>query len=91
MANNAMVASDDIVITEKTVTATHEGEHFGLPPTGRKDTMNEMLKYRVEDGKVAMNAVYYNVEEVKEQLGLTFPALVWQLPKLAWRKVRSPR
>lgn len=89
MAINEMVASDDIVMDEMTISGAHEGELFGLPPTGRKVRIQEMNNYHIQDGKVQMHVAYYNEQEVKEQLGLTFPEIVWQLPKLAWRKVRS--
>lgn len=85
---NEMVASEGVVMVEDTVTATHEGELFGLPPTGREITLNEVQKYRVEDGKVQTHVAYYNEQEVKEQLGLTVPEVVWQLPTLIRAKLR---
>lgn len=88
MTLDEMVSRDNVVLTEDTFTGTHDGELFGLPPTGRNIEVTEMQKYHIVDGKIETQAVYYNVEDIKSQLGLTFPAVVWQLPKLAWRKVR---
>jgi len=43
----------------------------------------------VADGTIREHRVYYNLQEMLDQLGLTFPAVVGQLPKLAWRKLKS--
>lgn len=88
MTLDEMVVHEGTVMTEETVTGTHTGELFGLPPTDRVVKMKEMQKYHIVNGKVESQAVYYNVEEMKAQLGLTFPAIVGQLPKLVWRKIR---
>ena len=75
-------------MTEETFTATHEGEFFGIPPTGRRLAVKGMQKFLIADGVVQENYPYFNEQEIKEQLGLTFPTIVVQLPGLAWRKLR---
>jgi hypothetical protein len=46
-----------------------------------------MEKFRVVDGKIQEMHAYFDTREIPEQLGLTFPAIVGQLPKIALRKV----
>ena len=88
IAIDEVVSREGIVMTEETFTGTHEGEFFGLPPTGRRLEVKEMQKFLIADGVVQENYPYFNEQEIKEQLGLTFPTIVWQLPGLAWRKLR---
>jgi predicted ester cyclase len=45
------VAEDDLVTTRKAITGTHTGAFFGIPPTGRKITINVIDIVRVRDGK----------------------------------------
>ena len=83
-----VVSRDGLVMNEETFSATHEGELFGLPPTGRRLEVKGMQKFLIADGVVQENYAYYNEQEIKEQFGLTFPTIVVQLPRLAWRKLR---
>lgn len=65
-----VLAGDDVIMAEWTVTATHEGEFDGIPPTGRKMGFSGMDKLLVADGKVQEHHIYYDVQEMLEQLGL---------------------
>lgn len=84
-----LVASDDVVMVELRITGTHEGEFMGIPPTGRSVEIPAADKFVVADGKVQEWRTYFDTQEIPEQLGLTFPTVVGQLPKLAWRKFRA--
>lgn len=84
-----IVADGNIVMAELLYTGTHEGEFFGLPPTGRAIEFQGMEKYQIESGKLERGRVYISDAELKEQLGLTFPEVVGQLPKLAVGKLRT--
>lgn len=64
------VSRDDLVMYEAEIAMTHEGEFDGIPPTGRTVEMREMSKCRVEDGVVREHRVYFDQQEVFEQLGL---------------------
>lgn len=86
---DAIATNGDIVMVESTVAGTHTGSFQGLPPTGRTLAIRTMVKAVVVDGQIDEWHEYYNRQEVPEQLGLTFPAIVGQLPKLAWRKIRA--
>lgn len=66
-----ILTNDEIVMKEWTVTATHEGEYAGIPPTGREIEMSGMAKIRIEDGKVQEDHLYFDLQEMAEQLGLT--------------------
>jgi steroid delta-isomerase-like uncharacterized protein len=66
-----MLSSDNLVMYEGEITMTHEGEFDGIPPTGREVNIREMSKYRVEDGKIQEHRVYFDQQEVFQQLGLT--------------------
>lgn len=84
-----MAVRDDIVMAEVHITGTHEGEFKGLPPTGRRVEVRAMGKWRVAEGQVVECHIYYDTTELPEQLGLTFPEVVGQLPKLAWGKFQA--
>lgn len=66
-----MLSSDDLVLCEATVTGTHEGEFDGVPPTGREVEIRAMEKFRVSDGTVREHRVYFDQQEMVEQLGRT--------------------
>jgi steroid delta-isomerase-like uncharacterized protein len=67
---NDVLASDELVMKEWTVTATHEGEYNGMPPTNREIEISGMAKIRTEDGKVQEDRLYYDLRALFEQLGL---------------------
>jgi steroid delta-isomerase-like uncharacterized protein len=48
-----IVAEGDTVILYATVTATHQGEWLGNPPTGNKLNFDTVDIFRIEDGKIA--------------------------------------
>lgn len=84
-----MLAGDDTIIVEWKVKATHKGELKGIPPTGNQVEHYGMEKYVIADVKVQKINIYFDARELPEQLGLTFPAVIGQLPKLAWGKFRA--
>lgn len=45
--------SGDRVAARVTVEGTHTGEFFGQPGSGRRFAVNEILIYRIQDGKIA--------------------------------------
>lgn len=87
----AVVEGSDTVMVEFTVSGTHEGEFKGLPPTGRVVEIRGIEKFSVTNGDIVECRVYYDTQELTEQLGLTFPTVIGQLPKLAWGKLRASR
>lgn len=85
----AVVSSDDVALVEFTITGTHDGEFVGIPPTGREVEIRGAEKFRIADGKVVECHVYYDTQELADQLGLTFPTVIGQLPKLVWGKLQT--
>jgi len=65
------LAGDGVVMKEWTVTATHEGEYNGIPPTERTIEISGMAKILITNGRVQEDRLYYDFHEVIEQLGLT--------------------
>jgi len=89
IAIEEMVADGDTVMAEVRITGTHEGELKGLPPTGRSVDIRGMGKFLIVDGTVEECHLYYDSQEMANQLGVTFPEILEQLPKLAWRKIKA--
>ena len=83
-----MLVGGTTVMNEVRITGTHEGEFKGVPPTSREVEVRAMNRYRVEDGRVEEWYNYYDTGDFKEQLGLTFPDVIGQLPKLALGKLQ---
>lgn len=48
----AMVAEGDYVAMWNIATATHRGELFGMPPSGKKISMKDFHFFRFHDGKI---------------------------------------
>jgi len=46
------VAEDDLVVVRWTVTGTHEGEYYGVEPTGEEVEYADWAAYRIENGEV---------------------------------------
>ena len=47
-----LVAEDDLVAAYLTSSAVHTGEFMGLPPTGKRYSIDEMHFFRLRDGQV---------------------------------------
>jgi steroid delta-isomerase-like uncharacterized protein len=65
-----MLSSGGLVMVEWTVTATHEGEFNGIPPTGQAVRLRGMSKTVVTDGKIQEDRIYHDFHEFLDQLGL---------------------
>lgn len=66
-----LLVGDGVIMKEWTVTGTHEGEFNGIPPTEREIEISGMAKVLIADGKVQEDRLYFNQQDVFEQLGLT--------------------
>lgn len=65
-----MLSDDGVVMTEWTVTATHEGEFNGIPATTREIELRGMSKTSIQDGQIVEDRVYHDFHAFLEQLGL---------------------
>lgn len=66
-----VLAEENWVMYEAELTMTHEGEFEGVPPTGREVRVPEMANYHVADGRIQEYRVYFDQQEIFEQLGLS--------------------
>ena len=83
-----VVSAGDIVMVEFTITGTHDGELKGIPATGREVEIRGIEKFRVVDGKIQTMHAYFDTRQISEQLGLTFPTVLRQLPKWVLKKIQ---
>ncbi len=68
-----LLAEGDKVAFRLNWTATHQGEFFGIPPTGTRAKVTEMHMFRIADGKVVERWGEWDALGLMQQLG-AFPA-----------------
>jgi steroid delta-isomerase-like uncharacterized protein len=74
-----MVAEADLVAVRLVLTGTHRGEFRGIPPTGQEIAMQEMVLWRVVDGKLHTLWALADALGLRIQLG-AIPATAWHQP-----------
>lgn len=84
-----LLAGDGVAMAELTISGTHQAAFMGIPPTYRTIEIWAIDKFLIEDGQVVEWRPYFDSQEIPDQLGLSFPAVLGQLPTLAWRKLQS--
>jgi steroid delta-isomerase-like uncharacterized protein len=82
-----LLMDGDRVVLRWTAQGTHEGNLLGIPATGATMMVPGMTIYQIEDGSVRESWEVSDMLGLREQLGLTFPSIIIQLPKLLWRKI----
>ena len=65
-----LAAEGDRVACRWTSTGTHQGELFGIPPTGNTVSVTATVLYRVEDGKLAEGWINRDDVGLMRQLGV---------------------
>jgi steroid delta-isomerase-like uncharacterized protein len=65
-----MIAEGDKVVTRYTLEGTHEGELFGIPPTGQRLSIKSMTVERVSDGKIRDHWRVTDNLDMMQQLGV---------------------
>lgn len=70
---NDMVAEDDRVVAYWTMTGTHEGEFWGVQPTGRKISGTAISLLRFRAGQLVEYKVNPDVYGALEQMGVLPP------------------
>jgi predicted ester cyclase len=68
-----LVAEGDKVAFRLIWNATHQGELFGIPPTGTRATVTEMHMLRVADGKIVERWGEWDALGLMQQLGAAPP------------------
>ena len=65
-----MIAEGDRVATRYTIEGTHEGDLFGVPPTGRRLSIESMTVERVSGGKIREHRRITDTLDMMQQLGV---------------------
>jgi steroid delta-isomerase-like uncharacterized protein len=65
-----VVATDDRVMARWTIAGTHEGELFGIEPTGEPIEVEGLALFRMEDGRIAEKRYRQDDLGMLEDLGL---------------------
>jgi predicted ester cyclase len=65
-----MIAEGDQVVTKKTFTGTHEAEFAGIPPTGKRVTLQFVDIMRVRDGRIVEHWLSMDQLSLMQQLGV---------------------
>jgi len=65
-----MIAEGDKVATRYTLEGTHQGELFGVPPTGQRLSIESMTVERVSEGKIREHWRVTDTLEMMQQLGV---------------------
>jgi steroid delta-isomerase-like uncharacterized protein len=82
-----MVAEDETVMLEWSMTGTLERGFYAAPPTGRRMEVEGMSTMRVRDGRVEEDRLYYDDRVLYDQLGLSFPGIIRVFPGLVRKKL----
>ena len=65
-----MIAEKDKVVVSWTVSGTHKGELRGIPPTGKKVSVEGMTILQIADGKIMDSFFNWDALSLMQQLGL---------------------
>lgn len=81
--------SEGVAVIEWTIHGTHIGAFGSVPPTGNTVSIPGVSIVIFSDDGITAQRDYWDRRLFLEQLGLTFPNIVFQLPTLAWRALRA--
>ncbi len=65
-----IIAEGDKVAVRYTLEGTHEGELFGVPPTGQRLSIKSIAVERVSDGKIREHWRVTDSLDMMQQLGV---------------------
>ncbi len=65
-----MIAEGEKVATRYTLEGTHEGELFGVPPTGKRLSIKSITVERVSEGRIREHWRVTDTLEMMQQLGV---------------------
>lgn len=82
------VADDGVAAIEWTIHGTHTGTFGKLPPTGNSASVSGSSIIAFTDEGITRQRDYWDRQAFTQQLGLTFPEILRQLPTLAWGLLR---
>ena len=64
-----MIAEGDRVMVRYKIEGTHEGDLFGVPPTGRRISIESITVERVSEGKIREHWRVTDTLDMMQQLG----------------------
>src|SRR5689334_4975105 len=69
-----IIGEDDKAVVRYTISGTHTGSLYGIPPTGKAVRMTGISMYRTGEGKLVEGWVEYDQLGLLQQLGVVPPA-----------------
>ena len=75
MVVDEQIAEGDSVVTRWTARGTHEGELFGMSPTGKQATVTGITINRINNGKLVEARTNWDTLGLMQQLGMV-PVMV---------------
>jgi len=64
---------------------THDGPYKGIPPAGEYAHVPAVMVTRITNDGISYRRDYWDRQAYREELGLTFPAVLGHLPRFtAW-------
>ena len=67
------VSEKDMLVVAWTITGTHRGEFFGIPPTNKKVLFSGITIHQIADGTILESTVQWDVLAFLQQLGISTP------------------
>lgn len=80
---------EGLLFVEWTMYGAHDGPFGPLPPTGQSVELNGVDVISFSDNGITSINGFFDMADFKEQLGLTFPAVIGQLPGLAIGAIKT--
>jgi predicted ester cyclase len=74
MSIEELIGEGDLVAFRLRQTGTHQGELFGIAPTGRPVDFEELALVRVVDGRMAVSWFETDLMTMMQQLGVGPPS-----------------
>ncbi len=69
-----LIAEDNFVVVHFSSSGTNMGEFEGNAPTGKQAHIHEIAIFRMEDGKIAEQWGFPDIQGLSQQLGITGPS-----------------
>lgn len=83
------VPDENARVEEWTMHGTHTGMREGLPPTGNSIALDGASVVELGPDGIRSIRGYYDQQELADQLGLTFPTVLGQLPTMVVGAVKE--
>lgn len=80
---------EGVFVLEWTLHGTHTGTFNGLPPTGNTVALDGVDIFTISEDGIESIRIYFDQSSMAEQLGVTFPTIIGQFPKLAIGAIRN--